>query len=135
MFTCDICAKILQTKQSLGGHKLHHSFGGKCTKPEVPFEKLKKDGSRKERLLKERGWQCERCKLSEWCGEKIPLELDHIDGHPGHNSKENLRLLCPNCHSQMPTHAGKNVGKHSGTERQEKMSRYPDYRKEKLMHP
>lgn len=64
-----------------------------------------------------------------WMSQKIPLELDHIDGHPDHNLKENLRLLCPNCHSQTPTHAGKNVGNHKGTIRQTVMARYSSYRK------
>ena len=95
----------------------------------IPFEQLRKDKSRKRRLIEERGHRCENCKGTEWMGEKIPIELDHIDGHPDHNTKDNLRLLCPNCHSQTPTHCGRNVGRHSGTERQKVMARYPSYRK------
>ena len=97
----------------------------------VPFEELKTDASRKLRLLQERGHRCERCKETMWMGQPIPIELDHIDGHPEHNEKENLRLICPNCHAQTPTYRGANVGKHNGTKRQEVMSRYPNYRKRK----
>lgn len=96
------------------------------------FEKLHKDGSRKRRLIEERGHRCEVCKGKTWMGKPIPIELDHIDGHPGHNEKKNLRLICPNCHSQQPTHAGANVGKHKGTIRQKVMARYPDYRAQKI---
>ncbi len=51
-----------------------------------------------------------KCNISvEWLGKKITLELDHIDGDNNNNSLNNLRLLCPNCHSQTPTYRGKNI--------------------------
>jgi Zn finger protein HypA/HybF involved in hydrogenase expression len=56
--------------------------------------------------LKEYG--CECCKLTEWLGEPIPLELDHIDGDHYNNLIENLKILCPNCHAKTPTYRGKN---------------------------
>lgn len=40
----------------------------------------------------------------------IPIELEHIDGNGENNSLENLKLLCPNCHSLTPTYKGANVG-------------------------
>lgn len=51
---------------------------------------------------------CSSCNNTEWLGVSIPLELDHINGINSDNRLENLRLLCPNCHSLTPTHAGKN---------------------------
>lgn len=62
------------------------------------------------RLIKEGYKQasCESCGLTEWLGEPIPLELDHISGNHKDNRLENLRILCPNCHYQTPTHRGKN---------------------------
>ena len=52
--------------------------------------------------------RCECCELSEWLGEPIPLELDHIDGDHYNNQFENLKILCPNCHAKTPTYRGKN---------------------------
>lgn len=52
-----------------------------------------------------------KCKTSMWLGVKLELHLDHINGINNDNRIENLRLLCPNCHSQTATYCGKNKGK------------------------
>lgn len=44
-------------------------------------------------------YECEICKLTEWNGFPIPLELDHIDSDHENNTYENLQILCPNCHA------------------------------------
>lgn len=46
-----------------------------------------------------------------WCGNVISLHLDHINGNNRDHRLLNLRWLCPNCHSQTPTYAGKNKKK------------------------
>ena len=51
---------------------------------------------------------CSMCNLEHWLNNPIPLELDHINGVSNDNRIENLRLLCPNCHSLTPTYRGKN---------------------------
>lgn len=50
-------------------------------------------------LVKLRGRSCENCGLQEWMGHPINLEVHHIDGDRSNNSLENLKILCPNCHS------------------------------------
>lgn len=53
----------------------------------------------KPHLIKERGHICESCKNTEWLGELIALEVHHIDGDRTNNDKQNLQLICPNCHA------------------------------------
>lgn len=57
--------------------------------------------------------RCEQCGLREWQGAQIPLQLDHVNGDRRDNRLENLRLLCPNCHSQTETWCGRNHGRYS----------------------
>lgn len=54
-------------------------------------------------------YECARCGISSWLGGPITLQLDHINGVNNDHRLENLRLLCPNCHSCTPTFAGKNI--------------------------
>lgn len=69
-------------------------------------------GSHKKVLVQERGHRCERCQNTEWNGMEIPIQLEHIDGNNKNNVKENLLLLCPNCHAQTSTYCGKNIKTH-----------------------
>lgn len=58
-----------------------------------------------------RGWKCENCGLTEWQGQKAPLEVHHIDGDELNSVLENLQVLCPNCHALTNNYKGKNQKK------------------------
>ena len=74
---------------------------------EADFDSLS-IGQKKNRLILEQNKSCNKCKLSDWLGQPITLELEHIDGDTNNNKKNNLEVLCPNCHSQTSTWRGKN---------------------------
>jgi len=73
--------------------------------------KCKNNTDLKNRLIKENLliYECLICKISKWLNADLTLQLDHINGINTDNRLENLRLLCPNCHSQTNTYAGKNT--------------------------
>ena len=59
-------------------------------------------------LIETRGEVCSICNLlPEWQGKFLSLQVDHINGINNDNRSENVRLICPNCHSQTDTFAGK----------------------------
>ena len=52
--------------------------------------------------------KCEICGITEWNNNHLSMQLDHIDGDSHNHKIENLRMVCPNCHSQTHTYCGKN---------------------------
>ena len=66
-------------------------------------------GSYKKLLIRDNGRKCGGCSLANWLGNKIPLEMHHVDGDADNWAKENLILLCPNCHSLTPNYRSKNL--------------------------
>ena len=63
--------------------------------------------------------ECGWCEINQVTG-KVPIELEHIDGDSENNSLENVKLLCPNCHSLTPTYKALNIG----NGRHKRMERY-----------
>lgn len=90
------------------------------TRPGKPLEEILVEDSTyastaglKKRLIKEGllSEECALCGVTDWCGAPIALQLDHVNGRRTDNRLTNLRLLCPNCHSQTDTWCGRNTGK------------------------
>lgn len=69
---------------------------------------------KRDRLISEQQGKCADCGLSEWKSQPISLELDHKDGNTDNNSRENLWMICPNCHSTTDTWRGRNKPRLNG---------------------
>jgi Zn finger protein HypA/HybF involved in hydrogenase expression len=99
----------LKGKKWMKGKTLH--IRNKKPLNEILIKDSKFNSTRlKLRLLEEgvKEHKCEKCELTEWNGEPIPLELHHINGNHYDNRIDNLQLLCPNCHTQTTTFGNKN---------------------------
>jgi len=66
-------------------------------------------------LAEARGYKCEVCSISDWQGKPITLHVDHVNGDPSNDRPDNLRLICPNCHSQTEFLGGANKGRGRGS--------------------
>lgn len=63
----------------------------------------------KKHILEEQNHKCDICGMEDtWNSKPITFILDHIDGHANNNERSNLRLICPNCDSQLDTYKSKN---------------------------
>ena len=72
------------------------------------FEIPSKESKRK-RILHEQEQSCNICKIPQkWNNKFLSFQLDHISGDRRDESRKNLQMICPNCHSQTDTYCGKN---------------------------
>jgi hypothetical protein len=96
---------------------LHHNLGVVSKRRKKAGEILGHASSTRVKTLQLRralielgvAYSCVLCEQGpEWRGGTLVLVVDHKDGDWANNTKENLRFLCPNCHSQTPTFGSRN---------------------------
>jgi hypothetical protein len=98
--------------QGRGSNK-NNLRGGFVARPIQEYLTKNSNASRtalKKRLLKEGLLEnkCYECgQAPEWNGRPLVLQLEHKNGDGRDNRLENLEMLCPNCHTQTPTYAGR----------------------------
>lgn len=113
--------KLLKSKLDL--YKISYLFiKEKEIKKQVPLQEILVENSNyksstlKKRLIKEGLKEdiCEICGCTNiWNNNPLTLQLDHINGNHHDNRIENLRIICPNCHSQTATFGNKRGKKHN----------------------
>lgn len=95
-----------------GKNSIYKNTAAKAVTPEMLFKnncKHNRNILRKYIIKNELiPYKCSICGLTTWNNKTISLELDHINGINNDNRLENLRFLCPNCHSQTTTYGSRN---------------------------
>ena len=112
--------KILKEKLEVYGIQYHFLNYNHANKNKLSLQDKLQEGTNvkssdlKNLLIKEKLKEnkCEICgQLPEWNGKPLVLQLDHINGNHYDNRLENLRIVCPNCHTQTNTFSNKKVKK------------------------
>lgn len=121
--TCINCNSTLSSETSIRNGRKYCSI--KCQQDFYTIRAIKTNNyslRTVKRYLVSVDRSCSVCHLVKWNDIDITLELDHIDGNHINNDLSNLRLICPNCHSQTPTYKNKNKGRG----RASRMKRYKE---------
>jgi 5-methylcytosine-specific restriction endonuclease McrA len=113
VYNCQYCNKEFQYSKGTMNKFCSIQCNAKYVWEKKSVPKIEQGlGGNLHRYLREtRGDNCELCgQTSIWNGKQLKLQLDHIDGHSDNNKLDNVRLLCPNCHTQTETYGSKGHG-------------------------
>ena len=114
MLFCEICNKEFLKPQGMAMHmkKIHNVQLNTLDSVLVKNSTYKNTDRLKKWLISENllSNKCELCGMGPyWNDKELSLQLDHINGVRNDNRISNLRILCPNCHSQTDTYVSKNI--------------------------
>lgn len=115
---CVVCGKTFYPDKNVSG-KYCSIKCYQIDKVKKKYQNYLKDDSRyngrtnmswvKPHILEEQNHRCDICGMIDiWNHKSIVFILDYIDGHANNNTRSNLRLICPNCDSQLETYKSKN---------------------------
>jgi 5-methylcytosine-specific restriction endonuclease McrA len=105
----EIYKKSVETKKILFNQKITESNW-----------EILSNACKRKLVLSEQNYKCSICGIDTWNNLPLKLHLNHIDGDRDNETRENLRFLCPNCHSQTETYCSKNQSKNISDELIEK---------------
>jgi heterodisulfide reductase subunit B len=111
--SCACCGKNFNHSSGTMNKFCSIECSAKYTWEKISVPKIEQGlGGNLHRYLREtRGENCEICGQGGlWNNKPLKLQVDHIDGHSDNNKLDNVRLLCPNCHTQTDTYGSKGHG-------------------------
>jgi 5-methylcytosine-specific restriction endonuclease McrA len=115
-FNCLHCNRENTVKRNNKNKFCDNQCQADLTMPKFYLGEVKDRRTLNKIITKLTGYKCACCS-NNGIHNNVPLalQLDHIDGNAGNNMPENVRLLCPNCHSQTASYAAKNKGSGRGS--------------------
>ena len=106
------CKKGYSKKNKFCSNACQGKYKWVCeTVPRIERGECSEDPTLAKYLIEQHGKRCKGCGTGDmWNGMPLTLQVDHIDGNSDNNQVINLRLLCPNCHTQTETYGSKGLG-------------------------